>query len=81
MFESIFTIVFGLRGKVHPAITNVVTTHEVKKMRPHVKMLAENYLTFEEKSQQSGGSPNCRLCNTDDDGVDQTKLTSRQLNT
>ena len=31
-------------------------------MRPHIKMLAGNYLTFEEKSLQSGGSPYCRLC-------------------
>ena len=53
----------GLRGKLHPAVTNVFTTHSVKKMRPHLKMLAGNYLTFEEKSQQSGGSPFCRICN------------------
>ena len=31
-------------------------------MRPHLKMLAGNYLTFEIKSAQSGGSPLCRLC-------------------
>ena len=31
-------------------------------MRPHVKMLIGNYLTLEEKSLQSGGSPYCRLC-------------------
>ena len=31
-------------------------------MRPHVKMLSGNYLTFEIKSEQSGGSPDCRLC-------------------
>ena len=41
---------------------NVITTHAVNKMRPHIKMLAGNYLTFEEKSKQSGGSPYCRLC-------------------
>ena len=52
----------GLKGKLHPAVTNVFTTHAVKKMRPHIKMLSGNYLTFEEKSLQSGGSPFCRLC-------------------
>ena len=31
-------------------------------MRPHIKMLTGNYLTFEMKSNQSGGSPQCRLC-------------------
>ena len=52
----------GLRGKLHPAITNVFTSHAVKKMRPHIKMLSGNYVTFEEKSLKSGGSPFCRLC-------------------
>ena len=47
----------GLRGRLHPAITNVTTSHAVKKMRPHIKMLSGNYLTFEQKSMQSGGSP------------------------
>ena len=31
-------------------------------MRPHIKMLSGNYLTFEIKSLQSGGSAECRLC-------------------
>ena len=31
-------------------------------MRPHIKMLSGNYLTFEVKSRQSGGSDQCRLC-------------------
>ena len=52
----------GLRGKLHPAISGISTTHAVTKMRPHIKMLTNNYLTFEEKSLQSGGSPYCRLC-------------------
>ena len=32
----------GLRGRLHPAITNVTTSHAVKKMRPHIKMLSGN---------------------------------------
>ena len=52
----------GLRGKLHTAISGISTTHAVTKMRPHIKMLTNNYLTFEEKSLQSGGSPYCRLC-------------------
>ena len=47
--------------RLHPAITGVTTSHQVKKMRPHIKMLCGNYLTFEMKSNQSGGSPQCRL--------------------
>ena len=53
----------GLRGKIHPALQNVTTTHAVQKMRPHVKMLSGDYLTLEEKSLQSGGSPYCQMCN------------------
>ena len=52
----------GLGGRLHPAITGVSTTHEVRKMRPHIKMLSGNYLTFEMKARQSGGSNHCRLC-------------------
>jgi hypothetical protein len=52
----------GLGGRLHPAITGVTASHEVRKMRIHVKMLTGNYLTFEIKSNQSGGSPECRLC-------------------
>ena len=55
----------GLRGKHHPAITNIKTTEEVKKMRPHPKMLCGNLLTYGMKYDQSGtGSPRCRLCNS-----------------
>ena len=39
--------VLGLSGRPHPAITGVTTSHEVKKMRPHIKMLSGNYITFE----------------------------------
>ena len=52
----------SLRGKPHPALSNLVTSHDVKKWRPHIKMLSGDYLTFELKSTQSGGSPHCRSC-------------------
>ena len=52
----------GLTGRAHPAITGVTTSHEVKKMRPHIKMLCGNYPTFEIISLQSGGSSKCHLC-------------------
>ena len=47
---------------MHPSLLNVNTSYEVSKMRPHIKMLSGNYLTFKKKSEQSGGSPHCRLC-------------------
>ena len=53
-------VVVGLRGKKHPALLGVVTTHEVKKSRIHLKMQVGDYLTYQTKSNRSGkggGSP------------------------
>ena len=52
----------GLNGKCHPALNNIITSHQVRKSRIHLKMLAGNFLTFERKAKQSGGSPHCRSC-------------------
>lgn len=52
----------GLRGRHHPALSNIITTVEVQKSRIHLKMLAGDYLTYAVKSNQSGGSAHCRCC-------------------
>ena len=57
----------GLRGRHHPALANMFTTWEVKKSRSHLKFLSGNYLTYKIKSDQSGGSPRCRICETGSD--------------
>ena len=54
----------GLRGQHHPALSNMATANEVRISRPHLKMLSGNYLTYKMKSEQSGGSPLCRLCSS-----------------
>ena len=54
--------VTGLRGRRHPALSNIMTTIEVQKSRIHRKMLAGNYFTYELRSARSGGSPHCRCC-------------------
>ena len=62
--------VTGLRGRRHPAISGLITTEEVKTSRCHLKMLCGDYLTYKKKSDQSGGSPHCRVCgdpNTSED--------------
>ena len=56
--------VLGLRGRHHPALASMVTSHEVRLSRPHIKFLTGNYLTYEIKAKQSGGSPRCRVCST-----------------
>ena len=54
----------GLRGKHHPCLANIVTTDEVHKLRPYLKLLTGDYLTYQKKFDQSNGqgSPVCRLC-------------------
>ena len=52
----------GLRGRHHPALSNMVLSREVKLSRPHLKFLSGNYLTYKIKSDQSGGSARCRIC-------------------
>ena len=54
----------GLNGKRHPALNNLISSHEVKKSRIHLKMLAGDYLTYKVKSKQSGGSPSCISCDS-----------------
>ena len=62
--------VTGLRGRHHPALSNQLTTFDVSKSRPHLKMLCQDYLTYEKRADQSGGSPHCRCCNP---GIDQLR--------
>jgi hypothetical protein len=62
--------VSGLRGRHHPALSNMITTEEVKLGRCHIKMLCGDYLTYKKKSDQSGGSPHCRVCSNLDQEED-----------
>ena len=52
----------GLSGRHHPALSGLVTVSDVRKSRYHLKMLVGDLFTYEIKSEQSGGSPHCRLC-------------------
>ena len=53
----------SLRGRLHPAFQNIKTTYDVKKSRPHIKMLSGDYFTYQIRASQSGGSAHCRCCN------------------
>ena len=37
----------GLRGRHHPSLSNIITTEEVKKLRPHLKLLSGEYITYQ----------------------------------
>ena len=54
--------VTGLTGRHHPVLNGAVTAHDVKKLRPMVRMLTGDYYCFAVKSDQSGGGDYCRLC-------------------
>ena len=60
----------GLRGRNHPCISNIITTSEVKKLRPYLKLLTGDYLTYERRYNESNqGSPICRICHLDNESV------------
>ena len=68
--------VSGLRGRRHPALSNLLTTIDVQKSRPHLKMLCNDYYTYKKRAGQSGGSPHCRSCPaTNQDTPDDTAQT------
>ena len=52
----------GLAGRHHPILSGVHTAQDVVKLRPHVKMLAGDYLSFSTLARERGGNPECRLC-------------------
>ena len=43
----------NLRGRNHPALSNVVSSKEGKKVRPYIKFLTGDYLTYERKQEES----------------------------
>ena len=57
----------SLRGRHHPALAQLITTHDVRMSKPHLKFLAGNYLTYSTRATQSGGSSACRLCSSGSD--------------
>ena len=57
----------GLNGRHHPALSGLYTTRDVEKLRPHIKMLTGDYLTYSRiASDRKSGDPCCRLCKESD---------------
>ena len=53
----------GLSGRPHPALQNINTTQDAKKLRLHLKFLTCDYLTNERLAiDQPGRNPACVLC-------------------
>ena len=54
----------GLSGRPHPVLAWVQTTQDVVKIRPHLKMLAGDYLCYSYIAHDRGTDPYCRMCNS-----------------
>ena len=52
----------GLTTRVHPVIGWVQTTQDVAIVRPHIRMLAGDYLCGEYFACDRGLDPQCKLC-------------------
>ena len=53
----------GLSGHPHPALLDIFTTQDVRKLRLHIKFLAGDFLTAERVAlDQPQLSPMCKLC-------------------
>ena len=60
----------SLRGRHHLSLGNIITSKEVKKLRPHLKFLTGDYLTYQRKFEESGhGDPTCRICRIEDESI------------
>ena len=60
----------GLRGRNHPCLSNIVTVNEVRKLRPYLKFLTGDYLTYLRKYEETNqGSPLCKICHTESESV------------
>ena len=63
MFSSVDWLVTGHH---HPALCGIDTTKEVEKLRPHLKMLTGDYLTYSRIALDRGtGDPCCRICRSE----------------
>ena len=54
--------VSGLACLPHPALHNILTTQDVRKLRSHIKFLCGDILTGERLALDQGANPACRLC-------------------
>ena len=53
----------GLSGRPHPALRNIRTTQDAKKLRHHLKFLTGDYITAERLAlNQPNLDPACKLC-------------------
>ena len=52
----------GLGGRSHPILNGVITTEDVKAVKPAIKCLTGDYYTYSLRAALMGGSSHCRIC-------------------
>ena len=70
----------GLASRPHPALLNINSTQDAKKLRPHLQFLTGDFLTGWKKSQdQPGTDPSCKLCLHPEETAEHILLTCPKL--
>ena len=68
----------GLTGAAHPALHNISTTQDAKKLRLHMKFLTGDFLTNERLSiDQPNLSPACSLCDQPVESIEHVLVACR----
>ena len=68
----------GLSGNPHPALLNILTTQQAKKLRLHLKFLTSDFLTGERLAQdQPNIDPGCKLCLATVESTEHVLITCR----
>ena len=70
----------GLSGRPHPAIQNIFTTQDSKKLRLHLKFLTGDFLHAERLAlDQKNLSPACKLCSASVESTEHVLVTCSAL--
>ena len=68
----------GLSGAPHPALRNIFTSQDVKKLRHHLKFLTGDYLcNFRLALDQPNRNPACELCDAPEDTIEHILVVCR----
>ena len=68
----------GLSGRPHPALQNILTSQDAKKLRIHLKFLTSDYLTNERLAlDRPSLSAACELCSSPNDTIEHVMVTCK----
>ena len=68
----------GLSGRPNPALLNIITTQDAKKLRHHLKFLTGDYITAEMLAlEQPNLNPACKLCHAPVESTEHVLVTCK----